>query len=113
MYFIGFNDNAEGILLGGWMSEETKEETKKVFATIDDYEKAKTKFDRVEYSEEEFFELANLYSDSFHDVQEGEPVTGTIVGIQDDFVIVDVGFKSEGAIHIFEFGEDPQLTIGD
>jgi len=95
------------------MSEETKEETKKVFATIDDYEKAITKFDRVEYSEEEFFELANLYSDSFHDVKEGEPVTGTIVGIQDDFVIVDVGFKSEGAIHIFEFGEDPQLTIGD
>ena len=52
------------------MSEETKEETKQAFATIDDYEKAKTKFDRVDYSEEEFFELANLYSDSFNDVQE-------------------------------------------
>ena len=95
------------------MSEETKEETKKVFATIDDYEKAKTKFDRVDYSEEEFFELANLYASSFNDVQEGEPVKGTIVSILDDSVIVDVGFKSEGSIDIFEFGEDPQLKIGD
>jgi small subunit ribosomal protein S1 len=94
------------------MSEETKE-IKKAFATTDDYEKAKTKFDRVDYSEEEFLELANLYADSFHDVHEGEPIKGTIVSIQDDNVIVDVGFKSEGSIHIFEFGEDPQLKIGD
>jgi small subunit ribosomal protein S1 len=94
------------------MSEEIKEE-KMVFATTDDYIKAKTKFDREEYSEEEFLELAKLYSDSFHDVQEGELIKGTIVGIQDDNVIIDVGFKSEGSIHITEFGEDPQLKIGD
>ena len=94
------------------MSEETKE-TKKPFATTDDYEKAKTKFDRVDYSEEEFLELADLYADSFHDVHEGEPIKGTIVSILDDSVIVDVGFKSEGSIHKFEFGEDPQLKIGD
>lgn len=94
------------------MSEDTKD-TKKVFATTDDYAKAKTKFDRDEYSEEEFLELAKLYSGSFHDVKEGELINGTIVGIMNDSVIIDVGFKSEGTIPLNEFGEDPQIKIGD
>ena len=46
-------------------------------------------------------------------MKEGELIKGTIVGIQNDYVIVDVGFKSEGTIPIFEFGEDPELKIGD
>lgn len=94
------------------MSEETKE-MKKVFATTDDYEKSKSKFDREDYSEEEFLELAKLYSDSFHEVKEGELINGKIVSILNDSVIIDVGFKSEGTIPIIEFGENPQLKIGD
>jgi small subunit ribosomal protein S1 len=47
---------------------------------------------------------------------EGNVVTGTIVGLTDDFVIVDVGLKSEGRIAVQEFskpGEDPEVRIGD
>ena len=58
------------------MSEETKE-TNKVVATTDDYERAKTKFQNEEYSQEEFLELANMYASSFHDVKEGEPVNNS------------------------------------
>jgi small subunit ribosomal protein S1 len=87
--------------------------TKKVFATTDDYVKSKTKFDREDYTEDEFLELAQLYSNSFNDVKEGELVTGTIVSILDDSVIIDVGFKSEGSVHISEFGESPKLKLGD
>ncbi len=94
------------------MSEETKE-TNKVVATTDDYERAKTKFQNEEYSQEEFLELANMYTSSFHDVKEGEPVKGTIVSIQGDNVIVDVGFKSEGTIQMMEFGENEELKVGD
>lgn len=94
------------------MSEELND-TKKVFATTDDYVKAKAKFDREDYTEEEFLELAELYSNSFNDVKEGELITGTIVSILDDSVIIDVGFKSEGTITISEFGEDPELKLGD
>jgi len=94
------------------MSEEINENVK-AFATKDDYVKSKTKFDREDYTEEEFLELAELYSKSFKDVKEGELIKGTIVSILDDSVIIDVGFKSEGTIHISEFGEDPQLKIGD
>jgi small subunit ribosomal protein S1 len=94
------------------MSEEIIE-TKKAFATKDDYIKSKSKFDREDYTEEEFLELAELYSKSFKDVKEGELIAGSIVSIRDDSVIIDVGFKSEGSIHISEFGEDPELKIGD
>jgi small subunit ribosomal protein S1 len=54
-----------------------------------------------------------MYASSFHDVKEGEPVKGTIVSIQGDNVIVDVGFKSEGTIQKLEFGEDKELKVGD
>ena len=93
------------------MSEETKEK-KKVVVTAKDYERSKTKFQREEYSEDEFLSLAQLYADSFTNVREGELIKGTIVSVQNDHVIVDVGFKSEGSIPIFEFGEDPELIIG-
>jgi len=94
------------------MSEETNE-SNRVLATDNDYEKAINKFDSEEYSKDEFLTLAQMYADSFHDLKEGELIKGTIVGIQNDYVIVDVGFKSEGTIPMFEFGEDPDLKIGD
>jgi len=93
------------------MSEETIE-TNKVVGMTDDYERSKTKFQNEEYSEEEFLELAQMYSSSFHDVKEGEPIKGTIVGIQGDNVIVDVGFKSEGTIPLMEFGDPKNIKIG-
>lgn len=93
------------------MSEETKEKNR-VVVTVKDYEKSKTKFQREEYSEDEFLSLAQLYVNSFTNVKEGELIKGTIVSVQNDYVIVDVGFKSEGSIPIFEFGEDPDLTVG-
>ncbi|HRQ61720.1 MAG TPA: 30S ribosomal protein S1, partial [Alphaproteobacteria bacterium] len=46
----------------------------------------------------------------------GNVVNGTIVDVTDDFVIVDVGLKSEGRISKHEFskpGEDPELRVGD
>ncbi len=47
---------------------------------------------------------------------EGNVVNGTVVGITDDFIIVDVGLKSEGRIPKHEFakpGEDPEIKTGD
>jgi small subunit ribosomal protein S1 len=78
----------------------------------EDFEKAKNKFNTYDYTQEEFAELANLYTESFRDVKQGELVKGKIVRIQDDNVIIDVGFKSEGTIPKSEFGEDPNLEVG-
>lgn len=43
----------------------------------------------------------------------GSVVKGTIIALNDDFVTVDVGLKSEGRIPLREFGQNPELKIGD
>ena len=49
--------------------------------------------------------------------KEGEIVTGKVVGISNDAILVDVGLKSEGRIPINEFinddNEKPEFTIGE
>ncbi len=92
------------------MSVDVKEKTSSV---LEQYEKAKNKFNIDEYSQEEFESLATLYTESFRDVKEGELVKGKIVRIQGDNVIVDVGFKSEGSIPKSEFQEHESSQIGD
>ncbi len=94
------------------MSEEVKE-TSKTPVSADEYEKAKNKFNLDEYSQEEFIDLANLYSESFRNVKEGELIKGKIVRIQGDSIIIDIGFKSEGSISKSEFYEDQVIEVGD
>ncbi|MBQ2810546.1 MAG: 30S ribosomal protein S1 [Alphaproteobacteria bacterium] len=43
----------------------------------------------------------------------GTVVKGTIIRLSDDFATVDVGLKSEGRIPLREFGQNPELKIGD
>lgn len=47
--------------------------------------------------------------------KQGEVVKGTIVEIQDDFVLVDINYKSEGLIPIDEFktSQNKEIKIGD
>lgn len=92
------------------MSAETKD-TKKHVPTVEDFDKAKKEFNNS-YSQEEFLALAKLYSESFRDVKEGELIKGKIVRIQGDSVILDVGFKSEGAVSKLEFANPDELKIG-
>ena len=94
------------------MSEEVKE-TIKTSVAFDEYEKAKNKFNLDEYSQEEFQDLANLYSESFKDLKEGELIKGRIVRIQGDHIIIDIGFKSEGTVPKYEFHEDEVIEVGN
>ncbi len=65
-----------------------------------------------EYSQEELTELENLYNQSFKDIREGEIVAGKVVGITEDNVVLDVGFKSDGSIARNEFDPNEELTVG-
>ena len=47
--------------------------------------------------------MSDLYEESLRRVQEGEVVKGRIVSVTKDFVMVDIGYKSEGQIPIAEF----------
>lgn len=47
---------------------------------------------------------------------EGKVVKGRIIGIDNEFVMIDVGLKSEGRVAKREFsmpGQDPQIRVGD
>lgn len=47
--------------------------------------------------------MEEMYEQSMKQIQEGELVEGEIIKIEDDFVLVDIGYKSEGVIPIKEF----------
>ncbi len=60
--------------------------------------------------------VMNLYEESFKRFAEGEVVTGRIISIDKDHVLVDIGYKSEGQIRIHEFkNEEGEITakLGD
>ena len=57
-------------------------------------------------------DFAELVESSFHRVQEGEVVTGKVVQLTPEFVMIDVGSKSEGQIPIEQFmDESGELTV--
>ncbi len=48
--------------------------------------------------------------------QEGSVIRGTIVAVESDFVVVDVGLKTEGRVALKEFampGQTPNVKVGD
>jgi small subunit ribosomal protein S1 len=61
-------------------------------------------------------ELMSLYEESFKRFAEGEVVTGRIISVDKDHVLVDIGYKSEGQIRIHEFRDETgtiKAEIGD
>ncbi len=51
-------------------------------------------------------QLMEMYEESLKQFQEGEVVNGTVISMDRDYVLVDVGYKSEGQIPIHEFRDD-------
>ena len=65
---------------------------------------------------EDDVDFSALFEDELQDFKEHEIVTGKIVGINKDFITVDIGFKSEGRIDVHEFQNDEgqmQASEGD
>ncbi|MFP6873496.1 MAG: 30S ribosomal protein S1 [Verrucomicrobiales bacterium] len=57
-------------------------------------------------------DLLSLIDKSFREFREGSIVNGRILEIQPQIVLVDIGYKSEGAIPVSEF-EDEEFAVGD
>ena len=58
-------------------------------------------------------ELEALYDRTMQSFKEGEVVRGVVVEKTDDFVVVDIGYKSEGAIPVREFNSPNEVLIGE
>ncbi len=60
--------------------------------------------------------IEKMYEQSLRQIQEGELVKGEIIKISEDYVLVDIGYKSEGVIPTREFkNSDGKVTakVGD
>lgn len=60
-------------------------------------------FPEIPPEEADMEQMSELYEESLRRVQEGEVVRGRIVSLTKDYVMVDIGYKSEGQIPISEF----------
>jgi small subunit ribosomal protein S1 len=68
--------------------------------------------DEDAYSASEVDELMELYGPTLN-VKENEIVKGKVLSVNDEIVVVDIGFKSEGTISLSEFPEPGEVKAGD
>src|SRR2546422_294445 len=66
-----------------------------------------------EYSSDEIAKMTELYEGTLSNIEEGEIVKSKVLRVTDTAVILDVGFKSEGAVAIDEFKDPRSLKEGD
>jgi len=65
------------------------------------------------YSTKERETLNELYSGGVATVANSEVVKGTVVGINNRDVVLNIGFKSDGLVSLAEFKDLPNLKVGD
>ncbi len=78
-----------------------------------DWDQADTKGFGEDYSEEQKAQMAQMYEDTLNTINEKEVVKGTVVGINDRDVILNIGFKSDGLVSSSEFRDLDDLKPGD
>src|SRR3954471_6936126 len=70
-------------------------------------------WDEDEYSADEYEAMLEMYDDTLSNIEEGEIVKARVLRVTDKAVILDLGFKSEGAVTRDEFKDPDSLQIGD
>jgi len=105
-------DTSSDVQEAGLSSEESPE----IGGDSDEVEPPSESSKDVQSPDESMDTLMSMYEESFKRFAEGEVVTGKIISIDKDYVLVDIGYKSEGQIRIQEFNdENGQLAanVGD
>jgi len=65
------------------------------------------------YSATERTKLESIYTSSLSSITEHEVIEGTIVGITEREIVINIGYKSDGIIPFNEFRYNPDLKVGD
>lgn len=65
------------------------------------------------YSSKDRAQMEEMYETTLSPIQEKAVVRGSVVGITDREVILNIGFKSDGIVSSNEFRDLPDLKIGD
>ena len=79
---------------------------------FDDFDWDVDKRNRISYSSEKSEAMEAEYESTFRTLHDDEIVTGTVVGITDSDVVMNVGYKSDGLISRTEFRDVEDLKVG-
>jgi len=90
--------------------EEPVQETP---AAHDDFDWSIDKRNVASYTRDEKEKYDKVYENTFVQLNDGEMIKGTVVGITKTDVVLNIGFKSDGLVSLNEFRDTPGLKIGD
>ncbi|HMU46234.1 MAG TPA: 30S ribosomal protein S1 [Chitinophagaceae bacterium] len=79
----------------------------------DDFDWSVDKRNITSYSEDEREKYHKVYDETFVQLNDGELMNGTVVGLTKTDVVLNIGFKSDGLISLNEFRDIPNLKVGD
>jgi small subunit ribosomal protein S1 len=79
----------------------------------DDFDWSVDKRNVSAYSDEEKERYGKIYDNTFKDIEEGQVITGFIVGLTKTDAVINIGFKSDGLVSLNEFRDMPDLKLGD
>ncbi len=65
------------------------------------------------YSKAQREQMATMYENTLNEITEKEVIKGTVVGINDKDVIINIGFKSDGLVPLSEFRDLESIKVGD
>jgi small subunit ribosomal protein S1 len=87
--------------------------TEPVETAHDDFDWSVDKRNVTSYTREEKEKYGKVYDDTFIQLNDGELMLGTVVGMTKTDVVLNIGFKSDGLISLNEFRDIPNLSVGD
>ena len=79
----------------------------------DDFDWSVDKRNVSSYSKEEKEKYDKVYENTFVQLNDGELINGTVVGITKTDVVLNIGFKSDGLISLNEFRDLSGMKVGD
>ena len=79
----------------------------------DDFDWSVDKRNVTSYTKEEKEKYHTVYDNTFVQLNDGQMMKGTVVGLTKTDVVLNIGFKSDGLISLNEFRDLPNLAVGD
>src|SRR5688572_22401848 len=79
----------------------------------DDFDWNVDKRNVISYTNDEREKYDKVYDNTFVQLNDGELIQGTVVGLTKTDVVLNIGFKSDGLISLNEFRDLQNLKVGD
>ena len=108
-------DNAEATTATTTAPVEETIEQKVAFVETahDDFDWSVDKRNVTTYTKDEKEKYHKVYDDTFVQLNDGQMMKGSVVGLTKTDVVLNIGFKSDGLISLNEFRDLPNLAVGD